>query len=58
MEYKSTNTEEYLITPGTAGVAQRISSQEESSEEEGNKEDSGLFALTRNNIMPCAHNQY
>jgi len=64
MEYKSsqdqTNRKEenkYDIGPGTAGVAQRISSGYEKPEEV-EEETSGLFALTRKEPMPCSKNQY
>ncbi|MEK6875062.1 MAG: hypothetical protein AABX30_00055 [Nanoarchaeota archaeon] len=41
------------ISPGTAGIAQRISSNEI-----GKKETSKLFALMRNELMVCSQNQY
>jgi len=49
--------EEY-ITPGTAGLAQRISPNYEISGEKMDKETSKLFALTRNEVMSCTQNQY
>ena len=40
-----------LISPGTAGIAQRISSEEPSEEKE-------ISILQYNTLMPCDHNQY
>lgn len=49
--------EEYT-TPGTAGLAQRISSKYAISEEKMYIETSKLFALTRNEVISCGQNQY
>ncbi len=46
------------ITPGVAGIAQRIPQKYESGADEDGKETSRLFALTRNEIISCGHNQY
>ena len=55
MEYKLKYD---VVTPGTAGIAQRISSEYENSKGKGIKETSKLFALMRNEVMPCSQNQY
>jgi len=55
MEYKPKNEAKSYISAGTAGVAQRIDS------EIGNvdiKKKYSLVALTRNDVMPCSHNQF
>ena len=57
MEYKTELREYKVITPGIAGLAQRISSYRAGANEE-EKETSKLFALMRNEIMPCGQNQY
>jgi len=53
MEYKI-NASEY-ISPGTAGIAQRISRDPL---EDLKKETSSLFALMQNDLMTCTQNQY
>ena len=56
MKYKHNELVRYdITTPGTAGVAQRIASKNEIG---GCEETSGLFALTRNEVMVCKQNQY
>lgn len=55
MEYE---VEYDFVTPGTAGIAQRISSGYEDSRKKGIKETSKLFALMRNEVMPCGQNQF
>jgi hypothetical protein len=45
-----------LITPGTAGVAQRMEPSYESVKTVSEK--SRLFALIRNEVVPCGQNQY
>lgn len=47
-----------LIGPGTAGIAQRISSEYEISGGIEGEETDGLFALMQNDVMPCGQNQY
>lgn len=47
-----------VITPGIAGIAQKIPSKYKSGTNEEGKETSKLFALTRNEIISCGHNQY
>lgn len=51
MEYKTKDIIYDAIGPGTAGVAQRISSREM-------KEIRGLFALVQNDVVTCGQNQY
>lgn len=46
--------ENEYITPGTAGLAQRISSDYELS----NKTEEELYVLKPNRLMTCTHNQY
>lgn len=47
------------ISPGTMGVAQKISSSYRSAEvEELGNESSRLVLLTKNDIMACGHNQF
>ena len=58
MKYRTKDIGYDIIGPGTAGVAQRISSKYKISEEIEGKETSGLFALMRNDIMTCGRNQY
>ncbi len=49
-----------LIGPGTAGIAQRISSVHEAEEYDASSkvEEDGLYVLKRNSLMPCSQNQY
>jgi len=53
-----------LVGPGTAGVAQRISSSEEkySSDKEvkylEGLDSEGLEVLKYHKLLPCGHNQY
>lgn len=59
MEYRNKSDIKYdVITPGTAGIAQRIASKYEGSKGKENKETSKLFALIQNDILPCSHNQF
>jgi|TARA_Y100000310_G_C20653670_1_gene800835 hypothetical protein len=58
MGYKTKDASYDIITPGTAGVAQRIDSKYEVPKDKESEETSGLFALTRNDIMKCSQNQY
>ena len=44
-----------LIGPGTAGLAQRISSKYEIGQE---VKEEGLYALKPNKLMVCGQNQY
>ncbi len=53
MEYQIKDTSYETISPGTMGVAQKISSNHFSG-----KEDSELVFLTKNEIIPCGQNQY
>lgn len=57
MEYKTLDYEE--VTPGTAGVAQKISSGYKGKKpgKEIN-ETSKLVFLMKNEVMTCSHNQY
>jgi hypothetical protein len=51
MERNYQNEKAYsVIGPGTAGLAQRVSSLEESSME--------LYVLKPNKVMPCGQNQH
>jgi len=52
MEYKTEETGYVVISPGTAGVAQKISSIRPG------EETSELVFLSMNNVMSCGHNQY
>ena len=54
MEYKINDTSYEGISPGTIGVAQKISSDYEFSEIPR----SGLCFLERNYVQPCSQNQY
>ena len=59
MEYKSNHLGYKPISPGTVGVAQRISSGYEGKVmDDAIEETSKLVFLMKNNIMPCGHNQY
>jgi len=59
MGYKTTDTCYKPISPGTMGVAQKISSSYRSAEvEELGNESSRLVLLTKNDIMACGHNQF
>lgn len=53
MEYKTKNIEHEMVNPGTAGIAQKISSKNILPAEV-----SGLFALRYNDITVCGQNQY
>ncbi len=59
MEYKTNNLEYVPISPGTVGVAQRISSGYEGKGNDGAiEETSKLVFLMKNDVMACGHNQY
>lgn len=59
MEYKTDNFGYGPISPGTVGVAQRISSGYEGKGVGGALEEtSKLVFLMKNNVMACRHNQY
>tara|TARA_Y100000034_G_scaffold31356_1_gene38362 strand:- start:828 stop:1004 length:177 start_codon:yes stop_codon:yes gene_type:complete len=58
MEYKTKDTSYDIISPGTAGVAQRIASKYEASKGKESEETSKLFTLMQNDIMACSQNQY
>ena len=51
---------EKFIGPGTAGIAQRIPSEEKYKIDESKKEIEGydLSILRYNKVMPCGQNQY
>ena len=53
MEYKAKGIGYEAISPGTMGVAQKISSGHRSL-----KEDSSLVFLTENHVISCGQNQY
>ena len=58
MEYKTKSERYQVVSPGTAGLAQRIPSKYGARTNEEGKETSKLFALTRNEIIECSQNQY
>jgi hypothetical protein len=47
--------EDYKIGPGTAGLAQRISSEYELKQKDIEEK---LYVLKQKILMPCGHNQY
>ena len=57
MEYNSKHQKYNAVNPGTAGVTQRISTYDVGGELDG-EETSGLYALVKNDVMPCGQNQY
>lgn len=59
MEYKPNNLRYKPISPGTIGIAQKISASYEGEETNGAiDETSKLVFLTKNEIIACGHNQY
>ena len=59
MEYKKMDADYKPISPGTMGIAQKISSDYKSAElEESGEETSKLVFLTQNKVMACSQNQY
>ncbi|MBU4069402.1 MAG: hypothetical protein KJ646_00295 [Nanoarchaeota archaeon] len=59
MEYRINKFEYELISPGTVGVAQRISSGYEGKGIDGAiEETSKLVFLMKNDVMACKQNQY
>jgi hypothetical protein len=59
MEYQKKETSYKLISPGTIGVSQKISTGYEVIENiESVEETSKLVFLTKNNVIPCGQNQY
>ncbi len=54
MEYKTRNVDSVAISPGTIGVAQKISSGNTRFSEENRN----LVFLAKNDIITCGHNQY
>ena len=59
MEYKIKESGYKSISLGTIGIAQKIPSEYKFREEsETGDETSKLVFLTKNEVMPCGHNQY
>ena len=61
MEYKSKDTNYESVSPGTMGVAQKISSSyatESVESVKSDEENSGLVFLAKNDVIACGHNQY
>jgi hypothetical protein len=59
MEYKINEIGYNPIFPGTIGIAQKISSDYMSAEnEESESELSKLSFLVKNKVMECSHNQF
>ena len=59
MTHKRKDTGYEAVSPGTMGVAQKVSVDYESRDAvESDGDDGGLVFLARNNIMPCGQNQF
>lgn len=57
MEYEIKNLYE-SVSPGTMGVAQKISAGYQLDKSAESKETSKLVFLAKNEVISCGHNQY
>jgi len=58
MEYKFKEAKYEAISPGTIGVAQKISSEDRAGEALADVETSKLVFLAKNDLITCGQNQY